>query len=186
MMAIFILDWAVLVPPAYITTYASFYEHNDLSPNMLAIPNSTSTLGRCLPGFFADRLGRFNVMIICATLSNLSIFCLWLQARSNAAVVVSFAVAYGFFSGTAFSLTPVCVAQLCKTEEYATMYGTAYGVVSSATLAGVPISGFILGTSDGNHYTALVLFCGTAYAVSALLFIFAKWTSQHWRLLSIS
>ncbi|KAF5718834.1 monocarboxylate transporter 2 [Fusarium mundagurra] len=185
MVAIFILDWAVLVPPAYITTYTSFHKLNDLSPNLLAILNSASTLGRCLPGIVADRLGRFNVMIICATLSTLSIFCLWLQARSNAAVVISFAVTYGFFSGTAFSLTPVCVAQLCKTEEYATRYGTAYGVVSFATLAGVPISGLILGTSDGNHYNALVLFCGTAYAVSALLFLFAKGVSNDWRLLSV-
>ncbi|KAF4953946.1 hypothetical protein FGADI_5595 [Fusarium gaditjirri] len=185
MMAIFILDWAVLVPPAYITTYTSFHGLNDLSPNILAILNSASTLGRCLPGIVADKLGRFNVMIICATLSTLSIFSLWLQARSNAVVVICFAVAYGFFSGTAFSLTPVCVAQLCKTEEYATRYGTAYGVVSFATLAGVPLSGLILGTSDGNHYNALVLFCGTAYAVSALLFIFAKGVSQDWRLLSI-
>ncbi|KAF5718524.1 MFS monocarboxylate transporter [Fusarium globosum] len=184
MMAIFILDWAVLVPPAYITTYTSSHGLSDLSPNILAILNSASTLGRCLPGIVADRVGRFNVMIICATLSTLSIFCLWLQAESNAAVVISFAVTYGFFSGTAFSLTPVCVAQLCKTEEYATRYGTAYGVVSFATLAGVPISGLILGTSDGSHYTALVLFCGTAYAVSALLFICAKGASQDWRLLS--
>ncbi|KAF5642281.1 monocarboxylate transporter 2 [Fusarium tjaetaba] len=185
MMAIFILDWAVLVPPAYMTTYSSFHGLKDLSPNILAILNSASTLGRCLPGIVADKFGRFNVMIICATLSTLSIFCLWLQARSNAAVVISFAVTYGFFSGTAFSLTPVCVAQLCKTEEYATRYGTAYGVVSFATLAGVPISGLILGTSDGNHYNALVLFCGTAYAVSALLFLFAKGVSKDWRLLSV-
>ncbi|KAF5685401.1 MFS monocarboxylate transporter [Fusarium denticulatum] len=185
MMAIFILDWAVLVPPAYITTYTSFHKLNDLSPNILAILNSASTLGRCLPGIVADRLGRFNVMIICATLSTLSIFCLWLQTRSNAAVVIAFAVTYGFFSGTAFSLTPVCVAQLCRTEEYATRYGTAYGVVSFATLAGVPISGLILGTGDGNHYSALVLFCGTAYAVSAILFLFAKGFSKDWRLLSV-
>ncbi|KAF5599034.1 monocarboxylate transporter 2 [Fusarium pseudoanthophilum] len=185
MMAIFILDWAVLVPPAYITTYTSFHGLHGLSPNILAILNSASTLGRCLPGMVADRLGRFNVMIICATLSTLSIFCLWLHARSDAAVVITFAVTYGFFSGTAFSLTPVCVAQLCKTEEYATRYGTAYGVVSFATLAGVPISGLILGTSDGNHYNALVFFCGTAYAVSALLFLFAKGVSKDWKLLSV-
>ncbi|KAF5533978.1 monocarboxylate transporter 2 [Fusarium napiforme] len=185
MMAIFILDWAVLVPPAYITTYTSFHGLYDLSPNMLAILNSASTLGRCLPGLVADRLGRFNVMIICATLSTLSIFCLWFHARSNAAVVISFAVTYGFFSGTAFSLTPVCVAQLCKTEEYATRYGTAYGVVSFAILAGVPISGLILGAGEGNHYTALVLFCGTAYSVSAVLFVLAKGISNDWRILSI-
>ncbi|KAI1046266.1 hypothetical protein LB505_013024 [Fusarium chuoi] len=185
MMAIFILDWAVLVPPAYITTYTSSHGLSDLSPNILAILNSASTLGRCLPGIVADKFGRFNIMIICATLSTLSIFCLWLQAGSNAALIISFAVTYGFFSGTAFSLTQVCVAQLCKTEEYATRYGTAYGVVSFATLAGVPLSGLILGASDGNHYTALVLFCGTAYAVSALLFICAKGISQKWSLLSI-
>ncbi|VUC25975.1 unnamed protein product [Clonostachys rosea] len=185
MSAIFILDWAVLVPPAYITTYASFHGHNEIAPNILAILNSASTLGRGLPGFVADKLGRFNVMIVCSMLSTLSIFGLWLHVGSNTALLLSFAVAYGFFSGTAYSLTPVCVAQLCKTEEYATRYGTAYSVVSFATLAGVPISGNILDTSSGSNYTALILFCGTAYAASAILFIFAKGTSQGWKFFTI-
>ncbi|KAH7233724.1 MFS monocarboxylate transporter-like protein [Fusarium tricinctum] len=185
MSAIFILDWAVLVPPAYITTYASFHGHNEIATNILAILNSASTFGRGLPGFVADKFGRFNVMIACSILSALSIFGLWLHAGSNAPILLSFAVAYGLFSGSAYSLTPVCVAQLCRTEEYATRYGTAYGVVSFATLAGVPISGNILGTGDSNNYIALVLFCGTAYAMSAILFILAKGISQDWKFFTI-
>jgi MFS family permease len=185
MSAIFILDWAVLVPPAYITTYASLYGYNHIAPNILAILNSASTFGRALPGFIVDKFGRFNVMIVCSILSALSIFGLWLHAGSSGPVLLSFAVAYGLFSGSAYSLTPVCVAQLCKTEEYATRYGTAYGVVSFATLAGVPISGNILGTGNGNNYPALILFCGTAYGVSAILFILAKGISKDWKFFTI-
>ncbi|KAJ3534011.1 hypothetical protein NM208_g7725 [Fusarium decemcellulare] len=185
MAAIFVLDWAVLVPPAYITTYASFHRLNNIAPNILAILNSASTLGRGLPGIIADKAGRFNVMIISSILSALSIFGLWLHAGSSPSLLLCFAIAYGFFSGTAYSLTPVCVAQLCRTEEYATRYGTAYSVVSFATLAGVPISGNILGAGGGDRYPALIMFCGTAYATSAILFVIAKGVSQNWKLLSI-
>ncbi|KAF4462767.1 monocarboxylate transporter 2 [Fusarium albosuccineum] len=185
MAAIFVLDWAVLVPPAYITTYASFHRLNNIAPNILAILNSASTVGRGLPGIVADKAGRFNVMIISSIISALSIFGLWLHAGSRTSLLLCFAIAYGFFSGTAYSLTPVCVAQLCRTEEYATRYGTAYSVVSFATLAGVPISGNILGAGGGDRYPALIMFCGTAYATSAILFVIAKGVSQNWKILSI-
>ena len=183
MAAIFILDWAVLVPPAYITTYASVNGYRTISPHILAILNSASTVGRGLPGLVADRAGRFNVMIICSMMSSLSIFGLWLNSQSSVALLICFALAYGLFSGSAYSLTPVCVAQLCKTEEYATRYGTAYSVVSFATLAGVPISGNILNAGNGNQYAALILFCGAAYTAATVLFILARGASQNWKLL---
>ncbi|KAM6523003.1 hypothetical protein FALCPG4_012608 [Fusarium falciforme] len=185
MAAIFVLDWAVLVPPAYITTYASFHGLTNISPHILAILNSASTFGRGLPGLVADRAGRFNVMIICSTMSALSIFGLWLHAESSITLLLCFAIVYGFFSGTAYSLTPVCVAQLCRTEEYATRYGTAYSVVSFATLAGVPISGNILGAGGGKQYSALISFCGAAYATSTILFVLAKGVSQSWKFLTV-
>uniref|UniRef100_A0A8H7NI07 Major facilitator superfamily (MFS) profile domain-containing protein n=1 Tax=Bionectria ochroleuca TaxID=29856 RepID=A0A8H7NI07_BIOOC len=180
MSAIFILDWAVLVPPAYITTYSSSHGFNSISPHILAILNAASIFGRGIPGPVADRLGRFNVMILCSALCAFSIFGLWLNAGSSAVVTVAFAVLYGFFSGSAYSLTPVCVAQLCRTEIYASRYGTAYGVVSLATLAGIPISGNILSTGNGENYQALILFCGAAYAGSTGLFIVARGVSSGW------
>lgn len=180
MSAIFILDWAVLVPPAYITTYSSSHGFDGISPHVLAILNAASIFGRGLPGPAADRLGRFNVMILCSVACTLSIVALWLNAGSSVAATVAFAVLYGFFSGSAYSLTPVCVAQLCRTEDYASRYGTAYGVVSLATLAGIPISGHILGTGTDENYQALITFCGAAYAVSTVLFVVARVVGGGW------
>lgn len=180
MMAIFILDWAVLVPPAYITLYATTENMDRISPHILAVLNAASIFGRGLPGFIADKVGRYNVMIVCSAMCTLSILGLWLVVGSRVAGLLSFAITYGFFSGSAYSLTPVCVAQLCKTEEYASRYGTAYGVVSIATLVGVPISGTILKTGAGENYAALIWFCGAAYAVSTAVFILARGVSVGW------
>lgn len=174
MAAIFILDWAVLVPPAYITTYATSEGLSSISNHILAILNAASIFGRGLPGPIADRIGRFNVMIICSTVCTMAILGIWLNAGSAVPGLVAFAVLYGFFSGSAYSLTPVCVAQLCKTEEYASRYGTAYGVVSIATLAGVPLSGQVLRTGSEPNYAALIGFCGAAYVASTVLFVVAR------------
>jgi predicted MFS family arabinose efflux permease len=181
MAAIFILDWAVLVPPAYITMYASAMRQQQLSKHILAVLNAASIFGRCLPGPVADRLGRFNIMILCSTICTLSILGIWLNVGSQWSGLIAFAVMYGFFSGSAYSLTPVCVAQLCDTKEYASRYGTAYGVVSIATLAGVPLSGLILDAGSGANYSALIWFCGAAYAVSTILFIVARGVSSGWQ-----
>ncbi|CAO2649936.1 Nn.00g012280.m01.CDS01 [Neocucurbitaria sp. VM-36] len=182
MSAIFILDWAVLVPPAYITMHANSRGLHSISRHILAILNAASIFGRGLPGPVADRLGRFNIMILCSAMCTISIFGLWLNTGSSIIVLVAFAILYGFFSGSAYSLTPVCVAQLCKTEEYASRYGTAYGIVSLATLAGVPLSGTILSVGSGENYSALILFCGATYAASTGLFVVARGVSKGWGL----
>jgi MFS family permease len=182
MAAIFILDWAVLVPPAYITTYATSNNLPGIAQHILAILNAASIFGRGLPGPIADKIGRFNVMIICSTMCTISLFGLWLRLGSSTPGLITFAIIYGFFSGPAYSLTPVCVSQLCRTEDYASRYGTAYGVVSLATLAGVPLSGTILSAGRGQNYDALILFCGATYAASTLLFVVARGVSRGWGL----
>ncbi|KAF7555680.1 hypothetical protein G7Z17_g2022 [Cylindrodendrum hubeiense] len=73
MSAIFILDWAVLVPPAYITTYSTSHGLRSISPHILAILNAASIFGRGIPGLAADRLGRFNIMILCSAMCILEI-----------------------------------------------------------------------------------------------------------------
>jgi MFS family permease len=182
MSAIFILDWAVLVPPAYITTYATSKSLGPIAQHILAILNASSIFGRGLPGPVADRIGRFNVMIACSAFCTISIFGLWLSVGSTVPGLIIFAITYGFFSGSAYSLTPVCVSQLCCAEEYASRYGTAYGVVSLATLAGVPLSGSILSVGGGKGYDGLILFCGATYAASTALFVVARGVSKGWRL----
>ncbi|PVH72048.1 MFS monocarboxylate transporter-like protein [Cadophora sp. DSE1049] len=171
--AIFLIDLAVVLPPAYIPAYALDHGYTTaFSYRLLVFLNAATVLGRGLPGMIADRMGRFNVMIISSVGSTAAIFLLWLLSSDKLGVLVAFTVVFGVFSGTAYSLTPVCVAQLCKTENYATRYGTAYGIVSFATLIGNPIAGAILG--KGKNYKALIVFCGGVYAASTVLFVLAR------------
>lgn len=179
--AIFMIDLAVVLPPAYLTSYALHHGFSStLSYQLLAFLNATTVIGRGLPGFIADKWGRFNVMIISSIVSTIMILSLWMFAEDNLALLVTFTVLFGIFSGTAYSLTPVCVAQLCQQENYATRYGTAYGLVSFATLIGNPLAGAILG--PGKNYKSLIGLCGGVYAASAILFVLARGKGGGWKL----
>ena len=46
------------------------------------------------------------------------------------ALMIVFALMYGFGSGSGITLTPVCVGQICETREYGKKYGTCYFFVS--------------------------------------------------------
>lgn len=82
---------------------------------------------------------------------------------------ITFAAIMGFGSGSNLSLTPVCVGQLCETNEYGRYYATCYTVVSFATLTGIPIAGALV-RAAGAEYWALVVFAGVCYFVSLAAF----------------
>ncbi|EWG42654.1 hypothetical protein FVEG_15474 [Fusarium verticillioides 7600] len=130
-LAVFFVEWGIFIPISYISSYALAHEvPSKLSYQLLAIMNAGSFFGRVLPGYFADRLGRFNVLIITVALCLLSNICLWLPASGSVPLLVIYSCTFGFFSGSGISLTPVCIGQLCATEHYGRYYATAYTVVS--------------------------------------------------------
>jgi hypothetical protein len=112
-------------------------------------------------------------MTLTATLCAFFTLAIWLTAGENTAAIIAFAVLFGFWSGTAICLTPVCISQICKTEDYGKRYGTCYFFVSFGTLSGLPIAGQILKTNDGN-YQGLIIFCGVIYFAGALTFLAAR------------
>lgn len=129
--SVFFIEWGCFIPISFISSYAldqGFSSH--FSYQILAILNVGSFFGRWLPGFFADFLGRFNTLIATVALCVLCNACLWLPAGNNLALLVIYALLFGFGSGSNISLTPVCVGQLCKTENYGRYYATAYTIVS--------------------------------------------------------
>lgn len=129
--SVFFIEWGMFIPISFISSYAldhGFSTH--FSYQILAIANAGSFFGRWLPGFFSDFLGRFNTLIATVALCLLCNACLWLPAGNSLALLVIFALLFGFSSGSNISLTPVCVGQLCKTEHYGRYYATAYTVVS--------------------------------------------------------
>ena len=179
---VFFVEWGLFIPLSYISSYALA---NGISPTLsyqlLAVVNAGSFFGRWAPGYLADRLGRFNTMIATVFLCLLSALAIWLTAGSSIPQICVFGVLFGFASGSNISLTPVCVGQLCETEEFGRWYATCYTVVSFGCLTGIPIAGQIIAT-DGGRYWGLIVFTGACYAGGLGCFVAARVLRAGWSL----
>ncbi|KPI41109.1 Riboflavin transporter MCH5 [Cyphellophora attinorum] len=183
--AVFFMEWGLFVPISYLISYALAQGVDEsLSYNLIVIFNAASTLGRYLPGLVADKVGRFNAMLVMIAFGLVSIFGLWMPARSSEALNIIFALAFGFASGSGISLTPVCVGQLCRVENYGRYYATCFTVVSFASLTGIPIAGQLISTAGG-RYEGLIGFTGAAYAVSFCFYYAAKVSGAGWKITGI-
>jgi MFS family permease len=56
-----------------------------------------------------DMIGRMNTLILSIGLCVVSCFALWMPAGESTAMIIVFAVIFGFVSGSNLSLSPVCV-----------------------------------------------------------------------------
>jgi MFS family permease len=183
---IFMMEWALFIPITYLTTFAT--STGALSPafsyQLLAIFNAGSCVGRWVPGFLADKFGRFNSMIAALVICSATSLTFWLPASlltpatsSDAmaikALSIVYAVIFGFASGSNISLTPVCVGQLCDTNVYGRYYATCYTIVSFSTLTGIPIAGAILQASGGRYY-GVVIWTAVCYVVSSGCFVWSR------------
>ncbi|UQC80967.1 major facilitator superfamily transporter [Colletotrichum lupini] len=179
-LAVFLIEFAVFIPYTYICLYA-IHEGIDLQKSLLlsALLNAGAIPGRALPGYVADRFGPFNVMCVTALVCSAFIFALWLTAHGGEAATTAFAVMFGFWSGAAISLTPVCIGQVCKIEDYGKRSGTAFFVCSFGALVGVPFAGAILQWSGGT-YDGLILFAGGLYILSFCAFAVARGVACGW------
>ncbi|KAK3063005.1 hypothetical protein LTS18_002951 [Coniosporium uncinatum] len=94
-------------------------------------------------------------------------------------LIIVYALLFGFASGSNISLTPVCVGQLCATQEYGRYYATCYTVVAFGTLTGIPIAGALI-RACGGAYWGVVVFTGACYAVSLGCFAGARGLRVGW------
>lgn len=178
---VFFVEWGLFVPLNYMTLYALASGFSTtFSYQILAIMNAGSFFGRWLPGYVADRVGRFNTIILTVLLCLIATFALWLPAANSTARLVAYLVLFGFGSGSNISLAPVCVGQMCKTEEYGRYYSTCYTIVSFGCLTGLPIAGKILSANKG-HYWGLIVFTGACYAGGLIFFGAARILQAGWK-----
>lgn len=181
--AVFFVEWGLFVPLTYLSSYA--FEHGAteaFSYQLIAILNVGSCFGRYLPGLVADKIGRFNTMILTVLLCLVSTLALWLPAGDSIALMVLYSLVFGFASGSSISLTPVCVGQLCKVENYGRYYATCYTLVSFGSLTGIPIAGGVLQESEGGReYWGLIVFTGLSWAGATVLFTAARGMGGGWR-----
>lgn len=172
----FFMEFALFIPLNYLSSFA-------LSTNgavsisfayqLNSILNAGSCLGRLLPGYISDKIGRFNSLIMALGLCFTSTLGIWLPSAiipsSSSAVkplVIVFAFVFGFASGSNISLVPVCIGQLCNTQELGNYLATVYLVVSFASLIGIPVAGSILRACNGSFW-GMALFTGILYISAA-------------------
>jgi len=183
--AIVFADIGALIPVTYLTSYAHANSMTiEQSYTLMSILNAASVLGRLLPAYAADRYGRFNTMVVTTAISAILTVSLWLRSGSNQAAIISYTVLFGFWSGSAISMSPVCIAQISKTEDFGKRYGTAYAFIGIGVLVSLPIAGQVLKaqTHDGKEeYWGLIVFCGVAYGLSTALFALARGFLTGWK-----
>lgn len=112
----------------------------NLALYLVAILNSTSTVGRILPNLLADRIGPFNMIVPCATICGILILCLLAVNLQRQLLAVT--ALYGFFSGSFVSLSPSILIALCPNQDVVgTRIGMSFTVMGVGLLIGTPVAG---------------------------------------------
>ncbi|KXG49362.1 Major facilitator superfamily domain, general substrate transporter [Penicillium griseofulvum] len=183
-LSVFFAEFAAFIPITYITSYtlhAGFDEQ--MSYAILVFLNLGAVFGRFLPGLVADHLGRFNVMIVNCLMCSLFTFILWLLGDlvepDSLGIVISYAILFGFWSGSAISIAPVCISQVCEIQDYGKRVGTTWTLVSFGTLIALPIAGAIQQHNDGEYY-GLIIFGGVLYISSTIAFVISRGICKGW------
>jgi MFS family permease len=189
------MEYGVLIPLTYIMSYAT--AHNITTGDTFILPallNAGSVAGRVIPGLLADKLGRFNMLLVTTAGCVITVLAMWLPVGVSGSkpLLMAFTFLLGFMSGGNVSLVPVCIGQLevCGTKRFGRCLPTAMLVAGFGTFTGIPIGGAILGADTGSakgdvdegRWTGLVLFSGVAYVVSLGAVLAARVVAVGWGL----
>lgn len=189
---VLLTDLAYFIPITYMPRYYLDRQHlsdkealtgsSAFAYQLLAILNAASCVGRYVAGDMADRFGRYNTMIVSLLFCTISVLGFWLPDilapdLNSYALLVVFILIFGFCSGSNVSLTPICLGQLCETQEYGRYYASCFTVVSFGVLASIPIAGGLLDAVEGvgkEKYWGVALFAGVSYVGAFLSFLWAR------------
>ncbi|KAJ5771358.1 uncharacterized protein N7511_003409 [Penicillium nucicola] len=171
-LGIFFMMWGLFTPFFYLPQYAQSHGmESQLSSYLLSILNAASVFGRILPGMVADKIGRFNILIINSVCTGILLLC-WIAITSNASIIV-FAVLYGFFSGGIVSLMSPCIAQITPSpDQIGTHLGMSMAIIGLAGLTGTPICGALM--EKYGTYTQAAVFSGVVMLFGAVLVSMAR------------
>ncbi|KAL4914297.1 major facilitator superfamily domain-containing protein [Aspergillus aurantiobrunneus] len=179
-LAVFAFEFIIFGCAALLPTYVRFAGlSEDVQFYSLTLLNSMSLVGRVLPGFAADLVGRFNILLSLVALTLLVMATVWLPVGSaNEATLYAVVAIFGFGSGGWISLAPVCAGQLCRTEEYGRFYSTIYAVAAFGVLITVPVGGELLASTTPQ---VLIGFYSAVLVLGLASVVLSRWALLDWR-----
>jgi MFS family permease len=150
----------------------------------LTILSASGMVARWASGILADKIGRFNTLIILCIQAFVTVFAIWLPFGHTTAGLIIFSVLHGASNGSIFSLFPVCCSQICRTKDYGKRYGTMFFFASFGVLVGIPLSGALI-RDHGKDYTYLIVFTGCLYVITTISLLLSRTVSIGWKLCKI-
>lgn len=178
----FFLYWGMIIPFNYIVVSAVHYGLSvKMAFNLIPILNGFSFLGRTIPNILADKYGRFNVMVVMALFSTITILALWLPGRSEGALV-AFAALFGIGSGACIGLGPVLLMGLSPIKEVGYRIGTVFAIAGVGALTGPPIAGAIVAKTEGGNYDYACVFCGISYLIAVVGIVVVRGRVAGWNI----
>jgi len=152
---------------------ASMGANPNLSFYLVAIVKAASFVGRISSGFFADKYGGMNVLILFTVLAGAMTYA-WPYV-SNFGGLVAIALIYGCASGAFVSLIPTPLAQMGDGADFGRRFGMAMSIMSVGALTGPPIAGAIRDASGGFHDVGL--YARSMVMISCILMAGSKWAA---------
>ncbi|UPK96235.1 hypothetical protein LCI18_007170 [Fusarium solani-melongenae] len=171
------LEFAMFGISGLLPTFASKAGYGeDVGFILLALSNGCSIFGRILPGFVADFLGHFNVLIAMILVTSIFTAALFVPLNTgSAAPLYAFASLWGFFTGSWLAMIPVCVSKTCEPASYGRYYGTMTFCVSLAALIAVSVPGELLDRfghkAASSFFLCIVLLGGVSFHLARFFLI---------------
>ncbi|XBW36822.1 hypothetical protein QEN19_002401 [Hanseniaspora menglaensis] len=162
----------------YITSYCSgILNFSDSeSFNIITVLNVGALFGGITMGiFFADKIGKVNSIITaCFIMMTLNLLVwLWLSQKVPKLMYL-FSILWGFCYGGSMSLFPSVCGLVSKYYDFGKKYSTIYFIVGIGFLAGIPVSGVIIGSAKKLNFEYFNAFCSALMLLAILCFILLK------------
>lgn len=143
----------------------------------VAIINGCAIVFRIIPGFYADKIGRINIIIPSLFLSGIFPLVLWIPAKGTA-MTATFVVCWAAATGPPVALFPAVVGQLFQNTGELYSYLTFFYLLASvSSLIGPVIAGSFIPRGTVNNtegFSKLAIFCGVLCLVSTFFMLFLR------------
>lgn len=177
----FLIFWALYFCFFYVNTFATDPRigiglDDVQSVNLVVVISAVGMPVRPLLGWAADRhLGALPVMVVCATILGVSLFC-WIPVH-DVGGLYAWSVAYGVATGATQGIFVGALASLTKqADKMGTRFGMVCSVLAFASLAGPPTAGALI-ESDGGGFLRAQIWAGATTLAGAGLIGAAYWFS---------
>ncbi|KAK8205025.1 major facilitator superfamily domain-containing protein [Phyllosticta capitalensis] len=175
----FFIFWGMFLPFYYLPTYGlSHGMSKDGANYLLAYLNAGSFFGRLFSGWMADKIGPFNITVLCSVVAGVLALGLYAnQEDYSLAGTVTFSVLFGLFSGGLISLQATCVTRITPhLNVIGLRIGLMLAICSFGALTGAPLGGALL--SDRTDWDGFLGFTAASLLFGALLAIWARFKGE--------